>query len=88
MSGLTRMTLDEVRESLRRACRLFEQSVGSRPLFAGAPGWQVTPRASGFRTNTGSLLLAIVVDRDPSIPGLRALVLKNAADSDDTSHLG
>jgi undecaprenyl phosphate-alpha-L-ara4FN deformylase len=41
--GLIRMTLDEVRESLGRASRLFEQSLGSRPLFSGAPGWQVTP---------------------------------------------
>ncbi len=43
--GLARMALEEVRESLTRASRLFEQSLGTKARFSGAPGWQVNPRS-------------------------------------------
>ncbi len=41
--GLARMAPDEAHSSLRRASRLFEQCLGNKARFSGAPGWQVTP---------------------------------------------
>jgi undecaprenyl phosphate-alpha-L-ara4FN deformylase len=43
--GVARMDFAEIRESLGRAVRLFEQGMGCRPLFSGAPGWQVTAQS-------------------------------------------
>jgi len=74
--GLTRMTLDEVRESLRRACRLFEQSVGSRPLFAGAPGWQVTPTSLRVQDEYGFAFASDCRGQRPFYPRVAGTVLK------------
>jgi undecaprenyl phosphate-alpha-L-ara4FN deformylase len=51
--GLARMSHDDVRGSLRRACELFEQSLGAPPSFSGAPGWQITPATLQIQDENG-----------------------------------
>jgi undecaprenyl phosphate-alpha-L-ara4FN deformylase len=74
--GLAGMTLDEVRESLRRASRLFEQSVGSRPLFAGAPGWQVTPTSLRVQEECDFVFASDCRGQRPFYPRVAGTVLK------------
>jgi len=43
--GLGRMPGDAVRASLQRAASLFEEALGHRSAFSGAPGWQANPES-------------------------------------------
>ncbi len=74
--GLASMTLDEVRESLRRACELFAQSLGSRPLFSGAPGWQVTPTSLRVQDEYEFAFASDCRGQRPFYPRVTGTVLK------------
>lgn len=74
--GLARMVVDDVRGSLDRACRLFEQSLGSRPLFSGAPGWQVTPTSLQTQDEYGFAFVSDCRGKRPFYPRVAGTVLK------------
>jgi len=74
--GLARMALDDVRESLSRALWLFEQSLGSRPLFSGAPGWQVTPSSLQIQDEYGFAFASDCRGQKPFYPRVAGMVLK------------
>lgn len=74
--GLARMNHDDVRESLRRACELFEQSLGDLPLFSGAPGWQVTPESLQIQDENGFTFASDCRGRKPFYPRVAGTVLK------------
>lgn len=74
--GLARMTLNDVRESLGRASRLFEQSLGSPPLFSGAPGWQATPASLQAQDHYGFAFASDCRGQKPFYPKVAGLVLK------------
>jgi peptidoglycan/xylan/chitin deacetylase (PgdA/CDA1 family) len=74
--GLAGMTLDEVRESLRRASGLFAQSLGSRPLFSGAPGWQVTPTSLRVQDEYEFAFASDCRGQRPFYPRVAGTVLK------------
>ena len=74
--GLAGMALDDVRESLRRASRLFAQSLGTRPLFSGAPGWQVTPTSLQIQDEYGFAFASDCRGQRPFYPRVAGTVLK------------
>lgn len=74
--GLARMALADVQESFGRASRLFEQSLGSRPLFSGAPGWQVTPTSLQVQDEYGFAFASDCRGHKPFYPCVAGTVLK------------
>jgi undecaprenyl phosphate-alpha-L-ara4FN deformylase len=74
--GLAKMILDDVRESLGRASRLFEQSLGSPPLFSGAPGWQATPASLQAQDQYGFAFASDCRGQKPFYPRVAGMVLK------------
>jgi undecaprenyl phosphate-alpha-L-ara4FN deformylase len=74
--GLSRMTLEEMRKSFGRACRTFEQSLGSRPLFSGAPGWQMTPASLRVQDEYGFTFASDCRGQRPFYPRVADTVLK------------
>jgi len=74
--GLARMTHNDVRESLSRACRLFEQSLGGPPRFSGAPGWQVTPTSLRIQDEYGFAFASDCRGHRPFYPRVAGSVLK------------
>lgn len=73
---LPRMTLDDVRASMSRASQLFEQSLGSPPLFSGAPGWQVTPASLQAQDEYGFAFASDCRGQKPFYPRVAGAVLK------------
>jgi undecaprenyl phosphate-alpha-L-ara4FN deformylase len=73
---LSKMDLDDVRESFKRASRLFEQSLGIRPSFAGAPGWQVTPASLRVQDEYGFAFASDCRGQAPFYPRVAGAVLK------------
>jgi len=65
-----------VRESLSRASQLFEQSLGSPPLFSGAPGWQVTPSSLQIQDEYGFAFASDCRGQKPFYPRVAGMVLK------------
>jgi undecaprenyl phosphate-alpha-L-ara4FN deformylase len=74
--GLARMAPDDVRESLSRASKLFEQSLGNPPLFSGAPGWQVTPSSLQIQDEYGFAFASDCRGQKPFYPRVAGMVLK------------
>lgn len=74
--GLARMVVDDVRGSLDRACRLFEQSLGRQPLFSGSPGWQVTPASLQIQDEYGFTFASDCRGQRPFYPRVAGTVLK------------
>ena len=74
--GLGRMIVDDVRDSLDRASRLFEQSLGSRPLFSGAPGWQATPTSLQTQDEYAFVFASDCRGQRPFYPRVAGTVLK------------
>jgi hypothetical protein len=70
------MNLDDVRELLGRASRLFEQSLGSPPLFSGAPGWQATPASLQAQDHYGFAFASDCRGQKPFYPRVAGMVLK------------
>jgi peptidoglycan/xylan/chitin deacetylase (PgdA/CDA1 family) len=73
---LDRMTPEDVRQSLNRAARLFEQSLGSPPLFSGAPGWQATPASLRLQDQYGFAFASDCRGQKPFYPRVGGIVLK------------
>ncbi len=73
---LGRMTADDVRDSLERARSSFEQSVGNKPRFSGAPGWQITPTSLRVQEEFGFIFASDCRGRRPFYPLLDSTVLK------------
>ncbi|HEY7321760.1 MAG TPA: polysaccharide deacetylase family protein [Candidatus Binatia bacterium] len=74
--GLARMTPNDVRDSLSRASRLFEQSLGSPPVFSGAPGWQATPVSLQAQDQYGFVFASDCRGQKPFYPRVSGTVLK------------
>jgi hypothetical protein len=74
--GLAKMTPDDVRESLSRASGLFEQSLGSPPIFSGAPGWQATPASLQVQDQYGFAFASDCRGQKPFYPRVSGTVLK------------
>jgi len=74
--GLARMTHNDVSESVSRACRLFEQSLGGPPRFSGAPGWQATPTSLRIQDEYGFAFASDCRGQKPFYPCIAGVVLK------------
>jgi len=74
--GLARMVAADVRKSLDRACRLFEQTLGSPPQFSGAPGWQITPASLQTQDEYGFAFVSDCRGNRPFYPRIAGTVLK------------
>ena len=74
--GLCRMTVEEMRESYGRAVRLFEQTLGHKPSFSGAPGWQVNPTCLGLQEDFGFDYASDCRGHEPFYPRVAATILK------------
>jgi undecaprenyl phosphate-alpha-L-ara4FN deformylase len=74
--GLPRMAAEDVRESYGRASRLFEQSLGHKPLFSGAPGWQASSASLRVQEEFGFIFASDCRGHRPFYPQLEGMVLK------------
>ena len=74
--GLARMADDDVRQSLTRARGLFEQSLGNRPVFSGAPGWQMTPTSLRVQDECGFAFASDCRGQQPFYPRVAGAVMK------------
>lgn len=74
--GLAEMSLDDVRERLGNAFRLFEQSLGNNPLFSGAPGWQVTAVSLRIQEEFAFIFASDCRGERPFYPRLEGTVLR------------
>ena len=73
--GLHRMSADDVRESYGKASLLFEQSLGHKPLFSGAPGWQVSSASLRVQEEFGFIFASDCRGQRPFYPQLEGTVL-------------
>lgn len=85
---LPTLTVERIAQELNKAVEIFEKYLHTRPLFCGAPGWQVTLKSLKVQQEMGFDSLQRRARTFSVLPGNVRNTLQSAANSRDTADNG